>query len=184
MRGVHGPVVSQLGDLPTDDVHGLVQALTEPRPLGTVPERLTPLPGAAAVAGPLVPANLTMLAHLVGTPWQIDPAGALLLIEEIGEKPYAIDRDLTQLAHAGLLAPRGVVIGDLTRCTDPPSQPGAVDDPAPARAVVVERLVVRRLPGFWGAPVGHGRRNRALPFGARAEVDADGAWRVLDAAVA
>lgn len=180
VRGIHGPVVSQLGDLDPADLPALVGALTDPRPLGRLPEPLHPLAGARPFAGTFVPANLKMLAHLVGTPWQLDPAGAVLAIEEVGEKPYAIDRDLTQLHLAGALAgARGVVVGELVRCLE---TAGAPDDPGPARAVVGARLADFGVAAWWGLPIGHGTRNRALPFGARCEV-ADGAISFLDAAV-
>jgi len=181
VRAIHGPVVSQLGDLPESDVTALVAMLTDPRPLGRLDARLRPLGATRAVAGVLVPANLKMLAHLVGTPWQLDPDDAVLLIEEIGERPYAVDRDLTQLELAGLMrGARGVVVGDLIRCT---TVPGGADDPTAARAVVAERLAAFGLPGWWDAPVGHGPRNRALPFGARVEIDEAGGWSILDGAV-
>ena len=184
--GIHGPVVSRLGGLPPDDLASLVRALTDPRPLGLLPWRLTPLGGPAArFTAPLVPANLTMLAHLVGTPWQLDGAGCALLIEEVTEPPYAIDRDLTQLGLAGVLDRcAGVVVGDLTRCTDPPVGPSDPDDPGPARAAVAEHLLRRGIPGLLGAPVGHGARNVSLPFGCRATVDvAAGTIELLEAAV-
>lgn len=182
VRAIHGPVVSQLGELPAGDLAALVAALTDRRPPGRIEAPLQPLTGAGPLAGVIVPANLKMLAHLVGTPWQLDAADAVLLLEEVGEKPYAIDRDLTQLELAGILrGARGVVVGDLVRCTSAPTE---VDDPGPARAVVAERLAAFGLASWWGAPVGHGRRNRALPFGARIEVDADGGLTILDAAVA
>lgn len=180
VRAIHGPVVSQLGDLDGGDVAALVRALTDPRPLGTA-FIVQPLVGAAPCAGALAPGNLKMLAHLCGTPWQLDATGALLLIEEVGERPYALDRDLTQLALAGgLRGAAGVVLGDLVRCLDVAGSP---DDPTPARAVLAERLAQVGLPAWWDAPVGHGKRNLALPFGARAELDADGSFAILDAAV-
>ena len=62
--------------------------------------------------------------------------------------------------------------------------PGSVDDPAPALAVVDERLRRFGLPGLSGAPVGHGARNLSLPFGARAAIDpVAGTIDLLDAAV-
>jgi muramoyltetrapeptide carboxypeptidase len=101
----------------------------------------------------------------------------VLLVEEVGEKPYAIDRDLTQLAHAGVLrGARGAIVADLVRCTDAAWPDAALD-------TVGERLAAAGLSAWWGAPVGHGRRNRALPFGARVEVDEAGGFTILDAAV-
>ena len=68
-------------------------------------------PGAAD--GRLVGGNLTMVASLLGTPWQIDTRGTLLFLEEIGEDPYRIDRTLTQLRLAGALhVAAGIILGD------------------------------------------------------------------------
>jgi muramoyltetrapeptide carboxypeptidase len=200
VRPIHGPVVAQLGELPADDVRHLVRLLTDPAPLGRLPWPLRAIGAARAarheaahgaqagepIVAPLVAANLKMLAHTVGTPWALSARGCALLIEEIGEKPYAIDRDLTQLELAGLLrGARCVVIGDLTRCTDPPHVPGTADDPGPALAAVDERLRRFGLPGLAGAPVGHGARNVALPFGGRAALDPlAGTLDLLDGAVA
>ncbi len=191
VRPIHGPVVTQLSELPPEDVAHLVRLLTDRAPLGRLPWTLSAIGApvaasdAAPIVAPLVPANLKMLAHTVGTPWALAAAGCALLIEEIGEKPYAIDRDLTQLHLVGLLrGARLVVVGDLTRCTDPPSGPGSIDDPGPALATVDERLRRFGLPGLAGAPVGHGARNLSLPFGARAALDLHaGTIELLDAAV-
>lgn len=188
VRAIHGPVVAQLGELPAEDVAGLVRLLTDRAPLGRLPWTLSAIgaaAGAEAIVAPLVPANLKLLAHTVGTPWALALAGCVPLVEEIGEKPYAIDRDLTQLALAGLLGgARALVVGDLTRCTDPPHVPGAVDDPGPAFAAVDEALRRFGLAGLIGAPVGHGARNASLPFGGRAAIDLRaGAIELLDAAV-
>lgn len=184
VRAIHGPVVSQLGDLPAEDVAALVAMLTDPAPPADATP-LAPLGEARPIAGALLPANLKLLAHLVGTPWAIDAAGGVLLLEEVTEKPYAIDRDLQQLALAGLLGgARGAILGDLVRCTDPPCRAdGPPDDPGPARAAIADRLAAAGLAGWWGAPVGHGRRNRAVPFGARVEVDEAGRMTILDGAV-
>lgn len=184
VRAIHGPVVAQLGDLPPEDTAALVAAITDPTP-PRAPIALAPIGTPAPLAGVLVPANLKLLAHQVGTPWAIDAGDAVLLLEEVAEKPYAIDRDLQQLHLAGLLGGlRGVILGDLVRCTDPPSVAGGPpDDPAPARAAVAAHLAARGVPGWWDAPVGHGRRNRAVPFGARVEVDEAGMLSIREAAV-
>jgi muramoyltetrapeptide carboxypeptidase len=187
VRGIHGPVVSQLGDLPAEDVATLITAMTSKAPAGRLAWKLTPAgaPRTGAIEGALRGGNLTLLSHLIGTPWQIEAAGSLMLIEEVGEKPYAIDRYLTHLGLAGALrGVAGAIIGDLTRCTDPPRPAGAPDDDAPAHAVIDERLRALGIAGARGAPVGHGRRNVALPWGARATLHADGALELLEAAVA
>jgi muramoyltetrapeptide carboxypeptidase len=189
VRGVHGPVVTQLGELPADDVAWFHRVLTSPTPLGRVPVPLAGArPGTSALVarGRLVGGNLTLIARLVGTPWQIDLAGAIALIEEVGEAPYELDRDLTHLGLAGQLDTlRGAVIGDLTRCTPEPHVAGTPDDPAPALAAVQDRLARWRVPFLTGLPVGHGARNLALPYGGQVALDfAQGTMDVLDAAVA
>ena len=115
--------------------------------------------------GPLFGGNLTLLSHLCGTALMPPLEGAVLLLEEVGEAPYRIDRKLTHLAQAGVFARvSGVLVGDLVGCDD------ARQD---AASVVRERLGRLGLPVLTGAPVGHGARNRALPIGAPVRLDAD-----------
>lgn len=189
VRGIHGPMVEQLAGLPATDVALLVAALTDPTPLGVRPWSLggpARLGEGAAdgriVRGPLVPANLTMASMLVGTPWALPFAGAIALWEEIGERPYELDRYLTQLELTGALTGlSAAVIGDLVECRDPRAP--ALDDAG--LAVLRERLTAAGVPVVAGAPVGHGARNEPVPFGAPAELDLGrGELAVLEAAVA
>jgi muramoyltetrapeptide carboxypeptidase len=174
---VHGPVVTQLGALPVEDAQSLYTLLESP-------EAPPPVEGLRALAsgraeGRLVGGNLELITRLLGTPFALDLAGAVLLIEEVGERPYRIDRQLTQLELAGALdGLRGVVAGQLHRCVEP-------DGTGPdAEAVLVERLGARRIPILAGAPVGHGERNRALPLGVPVRVDGDrGTLELLGSAV-
>jgi muramoyltetrapeptide carboxypeptidase len=185
VRGIHGPMIAQLSDLPPSDVAHLIALLTEPRPLG---ERAWPLHahGRGCYRGPLVPANLTLASLLVGTPWPLPLAGAIALFEEVGERPYEIDRYLTQLGLTGALAnTAAAVIGELTRCRDPNPPSGEPDPDDAALAVVLERLRSTGTPVAVGAPVGHGQRNEAVPFGAMCELDLDrGAIAITEPAVA
>jgi muramoyltetrapeptide carboxypeptidase len=188
VRGIHGPVASQLGDLPANDVAWLHRMLTDPTPPGDMPWRLRAT-GAAATGtrtGWLVGGNLTLIAHLVATPWQIATEDAVLLIEEVAEAPYAIDRYLTRLALADALGGlQAVLVGDLTRCTDPPTPPGALrDDPSASLAVIDERLRSFGIPGLSGAPIGHGQVHTAVPWGGRCALDLDaGTLSILEGAV-
>ncbi|HEX4421006.1 MAG TPA: LD-carboxypeptidase [Kofleriaceae bacterium] len=193
VRAIHGPVIAQLADLPPSDTAHLIRVLTDPAPLGERPWPLRVADGAPDGAvgklrhhGPLIPANLSLAAFLIGTPWQLPLDGAIALFEEIGEKPYAIDRYLTQLTLAGALAGTcAAVIGDLTRCHDPKPPNGAPDPDGAALAVMIERLHAAAIPVVSGAPIGHGARNEAIPFGARCELDLSrGSLAILDAAVA
>lgn len=185
VRAIHGPLITQLGDLPQADVAHLVAVLTDPRPLG---ERPWPLRchGGGRVHGALVPANLSLASLLVGTPWQLPLAGAVALFEDVGERPYEIDRYVTQLALTGALAgAAGAVIGDLVRCSDPAPPSGEPDPDDAALVALLDRLAAAGLPAAAGAPIGHGERNEAVPFGAACELDLErGRLAIIEAAVA
>ena len=121
-----------------------------------------------------------MLTRLVGTPFMPPLDGALLALEEVGERPYRLDRQLTHLAQAGILGRvAGVVVGDLIACE------GKAGEITPsADEVVRERLERLGIPVVAGAPFGHARRHRAFAHGARATLDADaGTLTFLDGAV-
>lgn len=185
VRGIHGPMVGQLGELPAAEAAHLIALLTEPRPLG---ELAWPLRahGRGVHRGPLIAANLTLASLLVGTPWALPLAGAIALLEEVRERPYEIDRYLTQLALTGAIdATIAAVIGELVGCHDASPPSGEADPGDAALRVVVERLRSARIPCAAGAPVGHGAHNEAIPFGALAELDLDrGRLAILEAAVA
>lgn len=165
---VHGPVVTQLGRAPADAVRHLGALLSRAGAPG--PAREAPGPGADLVAGrtlrpgrasgPLLGGSLTLLAHLQGTPFAPRLDGAILLLEDVGEKPYRIDRYLTQLWLAGALAGvAGVALGQLTGCDD-----GDVL----AADVVREAVLALGVPAIEGLPSGHEDANFAVPLGARA----------------
>lgn len=189
VRGIHGEVAVRLGPERPEAIGEVVRALTDPSPTGRLPWSLRG--EARDEAGDareafMIPGNLVMASHLVATPWQLPLAGAIWWLEEVGERPYEIDRCLTQLSLTRQLDEvTGVVIGDLVRCMDPLPGPGAIDDPASALAVVIERLERFGLPYLHGAHFGHGRYNPPLPFGARCRFDARaGTVEILDGAVA
>ncbi|MBA3391570.1 MAG: LD-carboxypeptidase [Deltaproteobacteria bacterium] len=181
VRGIHGPMAVQLGDLPAEDVAHLVAMLSEPRVPGLRPWFLASH-GTGVHRGPLVPANLTLASMLVGSPWPLPLAGAIALFEEVGERPYELDRYLTQLSLTGAIAEtRAVIVGELlrcwpqlcSRCTDAGPPAGGTDADDAALFTVLERLAAADLPAASGAPVGHGTRNEAVPFGAACVLDLD-----------
>jgi muramoyltetrapeptide carboxypeptidase len=123
--------------------------------------------------------NLTLVAGSLGAPGELDPRDAILLLEEVGEPPYRIDRMLRQLCAAGIL-PRlaGVGVGELTGCED-------ARHPDPSALEVIEEAVrPLGVPLVVGLPFGHSRSNLAWPLGARATIDADrGEVRILERGV-
>ena len=180
VAAIHGPVVTQLGRLPAEDQTALFSLLesTEPQPLLAGLECLRP----GSARGPLVGGNLEVFSRLLGTPLLPDLDGAILFLEEVGERPYRIDRLLTHLELAGVFdAVSGVVVGDLVACEEPPES--RIASPS-ATEVVRERLGRLGIPVVLGARVGHGTRNLPLPYGVRARLDAQaGTLVALDAAV-
>jgi muramoyltetrapeptide carboxypeptidase len=148
------------------------------------PAALEPLAGeplaAGRARGPLVGGSLKMLVTSLGTPWELDSAGAVLFLEEINEQPYAIDRMLVQLRDAGKLeAAAGVAVGQLVGC-ESERYPET-----PARRVF-EDLLPGAVPGpvVIGLPFGHVADHRALGFGVTAELDGErGALAPIEAVV-
>jgi muramoyltetrapeptide carboxypeptidase len=128
------------------------------------------VPGRAR--GPLVGGNLEVFSRLVGTPYMPDVTGAILFIEDLGERPYRIDRLVTHLDLAGVFsAVEGVVVGDFSSCVEP--EPTRASSPTAAE-VLVERLGRLAIPVAIGGLFGHGTRNLALPYGCACELDAFG----------
>jgi muramoyltetrapeptide carboxypeptidase len=110
--------------------------------------------------------NLEIITRLLGTPYSVDLGAAVFIIEDVGERPYRVDRALTQLKLAGSLdGVRAVGVGDFLRCEEEDGHPPSVAE------VIEERLVTFDLPGVSGVPVGHGERNRAFSVGAKCAVD-------------
>lgn len=94
-----------------------------------------------------------------------DLAGSILVIEEIGERPYRIDRMLTQLWNSGSLkGVRAIITGQFTSCDEPS------DNTITPRSVILERCKTFGIPMCEGLPVGHDIPNWAIPFGARASL--------------
>jgi muramoyltetrapeptide carboxypeptidase len=119
------------------------------------------------VEGRLVVTNLTVATSLIGTPWLPDLKGCVLVLEDTGEAPYRVDRQLTQWISSGLL--EGVVGFGLGRFSwaEDDVLPGdfSMDEILAERLVPLGRPIVRQL------PLGHGRPNQPLPLGVMARLD-------------
>ena len=160
---VHGPVVTQLGKQPTHAVDRLFHLLESPEPAPTLQGTETWVPGAAG--GRLIGGNLSLVASLVGTPYFPDARGALLLLEDIGERPYRLDRMWTQLRLSGVLdSVAGIVLGEFTGCEEKEAAYASAD-------VLRELVVALGKPCVAGFQVGHGDINLAVPLGVRARLD-------------
>ena len=115
---------------------------------------------------------LSMLVTTLGTPYEIDTRGKLLFMEDVGERPYRVERMLTHLKMAGKLdRVAGVVFGDFTRCEDEGSRD--------VKEIISELFHDARYPVVMGMRAGHGQENLALPFGATMRLDGDQATLAL-----
>jgi muramoyltetrapeptide carboxypeptidase len=143
------------------DRDSFLRALCRREPVGELaPPQLEFLrPGEAA--GVLLGGTLTQLLASIGTPFAFaPPAGYVLFLEEVGERPYRLDRMITQLVQTGLLArATAVVIGELPQCDEPSGDPTA-------RAVMADLLADFPGPVLYGFPSGHTAGPAiTLPFG-------------------
>jgi muramoyltetrapeptide carboxypeptidase len=166
MASVHGPMVMSLGREPAPyTTAAVIRGLADPwrsgrpdLPSECVLETLVP----GDVTGPLCGGNLMLLAVSTGTPYSLDGSGGILLLEEIGEEAYSLDRMLRQLEQSGLISRvQGIIFGEFEKCTPVEKQPHEFT----VREIITQYARRWGKPALWGFPAGHGRNNACLPFG-------------------
>ena len=162
----HGPVAR--GALPASSAASLRAALGERGdPCGHAPASRALRGGRAA--GRLAGGNLALLAALAGTPWAPSLDGAILVLEDVNEAVYRVDRMLRQLLLAGML--RGCRAIAFGQCTDCPAE--SDDGARTLDDVLVELADELRVPCLAGIPMGHVDEQWTIPLGAAAVLDAD-----------
>ena len=165
--GVHGPLLTTLPDEPEWSRDRLRRLLFGEE----VPDLQGKGTGGGRATGPLVVANLTVATHLLGTRFVPDLKGAILVLEDVGEAPYRIDRMLTQWRLSGILQQlAGIGFGHFEGCDE--------DERPPAKKfslaqVLEDRTADLDLPKVFDLPVGHRPGNAALPLGVMACMDGD-----------
>jgi muramoyltetrapeptide carboxypeptidase len=134
------------------------------------PQAVTVVPGTAR--GVTVGGTLSLLTSSLGTGTSRPARGGILLLEDVGEEPYRIDRMLTQLRRSGYLdGVKGIVAGTFSGC----GPPDLIQD------ILAERLAALAVPMLAWANVGHGGPFQTFPLGIAAELDAGRATlRLLD----
>lgn len=177
----HGPVLTSSFTPYTQEYYR--KALFEPKPIGLVtnpPESnalrphhrmRTIRPGNAR--GRLAGGNLSLIAMLMGTPFEIDTRGAILFIEDIGEQPYSLDRMLTQLRLAGKFQQAaGIIWGECSECAPLDYKPAF--ESTFSTAEVADRILGSlEIPVLSGLVIGHTEDQVTLPYGVMASLDAD-----------
>jgi muramoyltetrapeptide carboxypeptidase len=174
LLGFHGPMLDGDAESLRELADQLTGVATPPFSMGGRGR------GGGRAEGRLVGGNLMLVTASIGTSWEIDTRGAILLLEEVNELPYRIDRMLQQLRGARKLdGLAGIGLGDVSSCCDDRY-------PELDTLTVIEQITKPRgLPLVTDLPFGHGERNQPWPFGARATIDADrGEVRIHEAGVA
>jgi muramoyltetrapeptide carboxypeptidase len=173
---IHGPVLTQLPRLPPATCARLFELLESDRPASPLTGTATCVAGVAE--GPLLGGNLSVFTRLLGTPYMPPLDGAILLLEDQGERPYRLDRMWTHMHLAGVFTRvRGIVLGSFTACEEPGASYTSDE-------VLRELAGSTRLPCASGFPIGHGDVNEPVPLGVRVRLDADDArLTFLEAAV-
>ena len=150
--------------------HGEGTGWRLPRPKATDVAPLPDLAGLELPAGRLWGGNLTVLTSLMGTPYFPQVPGGILFIEDVNEHPYRIERMLTQLLHAGVLAQqKAVLLGQFTQFKL------ATHDKGFKLQTVVDWLRQQiTVPVLTGLPYGHVATKVLLPVGAQVELSVQG----------
>jgi muramoyltetrapeptide carboxypeptidase len=183
----YGHMTSALGVVSERAQRDWLRAVTTAEPLGVIdpdgPPARTLVPGVAE--GMLVGGTLSLVASLLGTPWELDTRGRILLLEDVDEEPPRIDRYLIQLLNAGKLQDAaGIWLGDYLRCRPREQWPLFAGHNLTVEELFDELIVPLGIPTIHGLPVGHAKDVVTVPLGVQARLDADaGRLELLEAAL-
>ncbi len=157
----HGPVVTTLGTITKKSQNALYSAVTAADKIRLVPKNEVVIqPGSAS--GPLAGGNLTTLCHLLGTPYTPHFKDCILMLEDIGEPAYRIDRMLSQMKLCGCFdGISGLALGAFKDC----------GNKSGIYKVVADMFADQKIPILAGFEVGHGRTNMTFPIGLEATLD-------------
>ena len=175
---IHAPMMNGALDgpkLPEFTRKSFFRTLMEAKPAGSICEGYDKkgvlILRSGVAEGRLIGGNLSLLCAAIGMPFAPSYKGKILFFEDISEKPYKVDRMLTQLLNAGILSQvAGVAVGVNADCDDPDAKPGGEYRQTGAD-VVKERLSSLRVPVVTGLPFGHVDLNATIPVGAKARLD-------------
>ena len=168
---VHGHVATSLGAADEASAEALRRLLMEPDDIDDLLEGQSPTTWVGGTAdGVLVGGNLMVLSTEAGTPTSRPAGGGIVVLEDVNEEPYRIDRHLTHLMRSGWFdGVRGVVCGAFTDC----GPPEVID------LVLQTRLRPLGVPVVGGVDLGHTPTTISVPLGVRATLDADAGTLLL-----
>jgi muramoyltetrapeptide carboxypeptidase len=159
----HGPVITTLGSSDQKTKDGLTAAISSDEVIEMKPARGITLQ-AGSVTGPVLAGNLATLCHLVGTPYEPQFKGHILLLEDRGEAPYRLDRMLSQMKLAGCFEGlAGLALGSFEGCGQEKQ----------IHTIVKDIFADHAIPILAGLDFGHSPTNITVPIGLEATLDAD-----------
>lgn len=165
----HGPMGGDFaGGLGKPTKAAMKKALESIEPIGELPNPEVPCVFSEGRAeGEVVGGNLSIVASSMGTPYEIDTKGRILLLEDVFEEPYSIDRMLNQLKLGGKLAGAvGIILGDWGN-----TEPEEPDSSLTLEEVLADCFRDIGKPVLAGYKIGHCKPNLTVPIGARAVID-------------
>jgi len=177
MTAFHGPMIDDClsrGEARYDR-ESFLNAITRPQPMGELSPPGLDVMHRGEARGVLLGGTVTQLLATLGTKWGFDPPfGYVLFFEEVGERPYRLDRMVTQLRQSGLLGrAAAIVIGELNGCDEPGGQLTGL-------GVMADVLKDFKGPVITGFPSGHVRgKVYTLPLGVECRVIANGQPRLV-----
>ncbi len=159
---LHAHVATSLATADADSAEMMRGMLFEPEAIDLFRASRVAAVVPGSTTGVLVGGNLTVLSAEVGTSFARPARGGIVLLEDVDESPYRIDRLVTQLLRSGWFdGVRGIVAGAFTRC----GEPGSVE------LTLRERLARLGVPFVTGFDAGHTRTSRSVPLGVRATLE-------------
>jgi len=175
----HGPGMGRFNseDLTDYTRDSFFRALSQTEPAGEIrpadeKKWLNPI-GAGQCEAPLAGGNLTLICASLGTPYEIDTKGKILLIEDIETEPWVFDHMLCHLRNAGKLNDlAGIVVGECVKCEPRKHDPAFFCDTS-LEDVLAYYIEPLKIPAVYGLPLGHTKDLATLPLGVMARLDAD-----------
>jgi len=167
----HGPMGGDFaGGLGKQTKRAMKNALESTEPIGEIPNPEIPeIVAEGKGKGALVGGNLSIVAASLGTPYEINTQGCVLLLEDVFEEPYSVDRMLTQLRLAGKFKDvSGIILGDW----------GNLEPEEPEKSLSFEEVFKDIFedigkPVIKGLKIGHCKPNITVPIGAEVSIDTD-----------
>jgi muramoyltetrapeptide carboxypeptidase len=169
----HGPMAvdisNGLDDFTKESFLSNIQGNTKGTKISNPIEKPIKCKSFGITSGEIIGGNLTLINSTLGTPYEIDTRNKILFIEEVGERPYKIDRLLTQLYYAGKLDDaNGIIIGNFKNCEP-------LSDEASQRIEQVFNDIIKSLnkPTIYNVQSGHCKPMITIPFGLNVYMDAE-----------